>query len=206
VVSERFPRGGAVTLSAIGGVGMLSAGFLGSPAIGFQQDYYASEKLQQESRSTYDRYAVEKDKVFLGVFKTKGLDGAKVGLMELEAKVLKGQAAGATKGDKATAENAAKELAKTLERLRSSSDVESRQLASWFEADKKYVPVDEKPVEEAGLFGSRMALKWTAVVPATMAVLYLLIILYFRLQGGYKPVHLDLAGEATGGKGWSDEA
>ncbi|HMC66137.1 MAG TPA: MFS transporter, partial [Gemmataceae bacterium] len=32
VVSERFPKGGAVTLSAIGGVGMLSAGFLGSPA------------------------------------------------------------------------------------------------------------------------------------------------------------------------------
>ena len=34
VVSERFPRGGAVTLSAIGGVGMLSAGFLGAPGIG----------------------------------------------------------------------------------------------------------------------------------------------------------------------------
>jgi hypothetical protein len=51
-----------------------------------------------------------------------------------------------------------------------------------------------------------MALKWTAVVPATMAVLYLLIILGFMLKGGYKPVHLDLAGEATAGKGWTDEA
>jgi hypothetical protein len=35
------------------------------------------------------------------------------------------------------------------------------------------------------LFGSRMALRITAAIPATMAVLYLLLILYFRLRGGY---------------------
>jgi MFS family permease len=34
VVSERFPRGGALTLGAIGGIGMLSAGLLGGPGIG----------------------------------------------------------------------------------------------------------------------------------------------------------------------------
>jgi MFS family permease len=206
VVSERFPRGGAVTLSAIGGVGMLSAGFLGSPGIGFQQDHYASEKLQAESRATHDRYVVDQDKVFLGVFKTKGLDGAKVGLMELEAKIVAGNKSGASKADKDAAKGAAEELAKTLERLRNSPDAENRQLAAWFDGNKQYVPIDDKPVEEAGLFGSRMALKWTALVPATMAVLYLLIIFYFKLQGGYKPVHLDLAGESTEGKGWTDEA
>ena len=42
VVSEQFPQGGAITIGAIGGVGMLSAGLLGGPAIGFEQDYYAS--------------------------------------------------------------------------------------------------------------------------------------------------------------------
>ena len=31
-----------------------------------------------------------------------------------------------------------------------------------------------------------MALTWTAGIPATMAVGYLLLILYFRLRGGYK--------------------
>src|SRR5262249_2088180 len=116
VVSEQFPRGGAVTLSAIGGVGMLSAGFLGSPGIGFQQDHFASEKLQAEVPATYERYAVEKDKVFLGVFKTKGLDGAKVGLLELDAKIVEGAKEGATKEQKDAAKGAAEELTLTLER------------------------------------------------------------------------------------------
>ena len=48
VVSEQFPRGGAITIGAIGGVGMLSAGLLGGPGIGFEQDHYASENLQGE--------------------------------------------------------------------------------------------------------------------------------------------------------------
>ena len=56
VASERFPRGGAVSIGMLGGVGMLSAGLLGGPAIGFQQDYYASQKLQQESPEAYERY------------------------------------------------------------------------------------------------------------------------------------------------------
>ena len=38
----------------------------------------------------------------------------------------------------------------------------------------------------AGLFGGRVALQLTAAVPATMALLYLLLILYFRTRGGYK--------------------
>ena len=49
VVSEQFPRGGAITIGAIGGVGMLSAGLLGGPGIGFEQDYYASGKLKKDA-------------------------------------------------------------------------------------------------------------------------------------------------------------
>jgi len=44
---------------------------------------------------------------------------------------------------------------------------------------------DEPPVKEARLEGGRMALTWTAAVPATMALGYLLLILYFRSKGGY---------------------
>ncbi len=177
VVSERFPRGGAVTLSAIGGVGMLSAGFLGSPGIGHKQDYYASSELREKAPSTYERYAVEKEKTFLWVFKAKGLDGAKVGLLELGAKA---------KTDK----EAAAELAKTLDKLRKSGDPDQQALARWWDMDQQYVSEDNKPVDEATLYGGRMALKWTAVVPATMAVLYLLLILYFKAQGGYKRVEI----------------
>ncbi|MEZ6054583.1 MAG: hypothetical protein R3B91_14385 [Planctomycetaceae bacterium] len=43
-----------------------------------------------------------------------------------------------------------------------------------------------------------MALKYTAYVPAMMAVLYLCLIIGFKMAGGYKPVHLDEAPESLG--------
>jgi hypothetical protein len=43
-----------------------------------------------------------------------------------------------------------------------------------------------------------MALIWTAAVPAAMAVLYLLLLGYFKLIGGYKPVVLESGGTELG--------
>jgi hypothetical protein len=81
VVSEQFPRGGAITIGAIGGVGMLSAGLLGGPGIGFKQDYYASDSLRQKDPAVYERYKAPAPNEFLA-FQTVGLDGAKVGVLE----------------------------------------------------------------------------------------------------------------------------
>ena len=39
-----------------------------------------------------------------------------------------------------------------------------------------------------------MALQLTAAIPATMAILYLALILYFRAKGGYKQVHIEGSG------------
>lgn len=210
VVSERFPRGGALTLGAIGGVGALSAGFLGGPGIGFKQDYYASEELKDTHPKTYDRYAVDKDNTFLGIFKTKGLDNAKVGLLVLEDKVLSNrrdaekiaaQLAALSQGPKAQelekakkqkekqAKDDANELELTVKKLRESKVPEQKQLASWWDVNKKFAAQDGKPVETANLYGGQMALALTAIVPAVMAILYLFLILYFRIgHGGYKPV------------------
>lgn len=49
VVSEQFPKGGAITIGAIGGIGMLSAGLLGTPGIGFKQDFNASANLKENA-------------------------------------------------------------------------------------------------------------------------------------------------------------
>ena len=53
-----------------------------------------------------------------------------------------------------------------------------------------------------------MALKLTSYVPAAMAVLYLLLILFFKARGGYKPVEVaessgdgDQSPEAAAGEG-----
>src|SRR4030095_9090591 len=65
VVSERFPRGGALTMGTTAGIGMLSAGLLGTPGIGYIQDYYASQQLSREAPTVYARFAAETQSRFL---------------------------------------------------------------------------------------------------------------------------------------------
>lgn len=45
VVSEQYPRGGALMLNAIAGVGMIAVGTIGNPGIGYFQDQAFSEEL-----------------------------------------------------------------------------------------------------------------------------------------------------------------
>jgi MFS family permease len=177
VVGERFPKGGALAMGIVGGVGMLSAGFLGGPGIGYKQDRNASAKLEQTAPETYARYRAESENRFLVFKPIAGLDGAKVAVLT----------------DKA---GPGKTLAADLERLKASGkeDKNLLALAQWWEGAKNYIDVDKKPVEEAGVYGGRQALKLTALIPATMAVGFLLLVVYFRMRGGYKAVHLDSSG------------
>ena len=43
VASDRYPRTGAVAISAMGGIGMLSAGVIGGPGLGYAKDRFAAE-------------------------------------------------------------------------------------------------------------------------------------------------------------------
>lgn len=81
VVSERFPKGGALTLGAVGGIGMLSAGLLGGPGIGYKQDYFASEFIQEEHPAIYQEYVSDSKQGFLFFGEIAGMDGAKVGAL-----------------------------------------------------------------------------------------------------------------------------
>jgi hypothetical protein len=89
VVSEQFPRGGALTLGAIGGIGMLSAGLLGGPGIGYTQDYFASQYLKEKNQAVYEKFVAQDEHAFLIFPSIAGLDGSKVGaLMEKNAEEL----------------------------------------------------------------------------------------------------------------------
>ncbi|MCA9041052.1 MAG: MFS transporter, partial [Planctomycetaceae bacterium] len=86
VVGERFPQGGAISMGALGGIGMLSAGLLGGPGIGYKQDYFASQQLQEESQETYDEFKSGSEKGFLFFPEIAGLDGEKVGVLKEKKK------------------------------------------------------------------------------------------------------------------------
>jgi len=66
VVSEQFPKGGALTLNATGGVGMLAVGVLGAPFIGLLQENALSSDLKKQQPSIYAsvKADVDKDSVF----------------------------------------------------------------------------------------------------------------------------------------------
>jgi MFS family permease len=78
VVGERFPRGGALAMGAMGGIGMLSAGVLGGPGIGYTQDVNMSAKLEQLSPAAYEEVASPEENRFLFFPPVRGFDGSKV--------------------------------------------------------------------------------------------------------------------------------
>jgi MFS family permease len=173
VVSERFPKGGALTIGAMGGIGMLSAGFLGGPALGYKQDYAATNHLKELSPAVYDRYKADTPRgLYNLVPEIAGLDGSKVAVVQDDGAQL------------------AMDLENTAKAGRE-PDAATARLNAWWQTAKVTKTEDKPMVEESVLFGGQQALRWTAYVPMTMAVLYLLLVLIFKAKGGYKQVHLD---------------
>ena len=169
VVSEQFPKGGAITIGAAGGVGMLAAGLLGGPGIGFLQDKNASENLRSADAAVFERYRAPKENEFLWL-KAVGLDGAKVGVLEDGGK---------------EAERALALLEK--EQAKPETVAAQRELVAWWTDTAAPTRAADQPlVEAAGLFGGRQALKLTALVPATMFVCYALLLAWFKARGGYQ--------------------
>jgi hypothetical protein len=148
VASDRFPRTGAVAISIMGGIGMMSAGLLGGPGLGYAKDRFAGEALKEKSVPVFESYKNDKPSTFLFFAGAVGLDGKKFG-----------------------------DINKKIE-------------------DKMELTAEETMVSEASIAGDRKTLKADAFIPATMAVIFLLLIFYFMSIGGYKPVQIEGAAKA----------
>jgi MFS family permease len=139
VVGDRFPRTGAVAMSIMGGIGMMSAGLLGGPGLGYAKDRFTAEHLMATAPVVYERYKAPAPSRFLFLREATGLDGTKLA----EAQTAKPRTA------------------------------------------------EQEIVAEASIIGDRQTLKADAFIPAVMATIYVLLFVYFRATGGYKPVHID---------------
>jgi len=139
VASDRFPRCGAVAISIMGGIGMMSAGLVGSPGLGYAKDRFSGEELAKNPPA-YEEFKAGQSSQWLFFKEVHGIDGQK-----LEA-------------------------------------------ARKIEAEKRS-PTQIAAID-SDLKGNRRTLKADSFIPATMAAIYLLLFLYFRAIGGYKPVHI----------------
>lgn len=141
VIGDRFPHTGAVAMSIMGGIGMLSAGLIGGPGLGYGKDRFAGEELQKANPALYAEYKAEKPSTFLNLKSTAvfGLDGTKLA--------------------------AAKEA-------------------------KEKTP-EQQTVVAADQRGDRATLKADSFIPATMAVIYLILFFFFKAIGGYKVIRID---------------
>ena len=52
---------------------------------------------------------------------------------------------------------------------------------------------EQRIVSDASIVGDRETLKADSFIPAAMAAIYLLLFLYFKAIGGYKPLRIDEA-------------
>ena len=210
VISERFPKGGALALGLSGGVGMIGAGILGTSGIGYKQDYFAVEHLKEdkEGQRTLSRYEAKNDKGETDkkpfplvtsllpdqVPPTPGIDGAKWAVFEEYKGSL--DASGKPKPDSKTT------LQKDLDKLRQQEaegkpvpaklkDELTKRAIWWDSEGRPSYKEDVIPLEAARMHGAKMALLYTAFVPLGLAIGFMILIAYFYFTGGYKQVHLE---------------
>lgn len=141
VVSDRFPSTGAVAMSIMGGIGMLSVGQLGGPGLGYGKDRFTAEHMTQNGHAAVlEANKSEKPSKWLGFEQVTALDGKKL--------------------------EEAKHVAK----------------------DKR--TPEETAMVEGEIAGSRKTLRSDALLPVGMGVIYLLLLIYFKSIGGYRPLTL----------------
>jgi hypothetical protein len=61
LTSEQCPRGGALTLNAMGGIGMLAVGILGAPFLGYMQESSTTRQLQAANPALYEQVMSKQD-------------------------------------------------------------------------------------------------------------------------------------------------
>lgn len=64
VVADRFPRGGAMTMNVVAGVGMLAVGIVGAPFMGYLQDREVNDNLAASNPALHDTVIERKSSIF----------------------------------------------------------------------------------------------------------------------------------------------
>ena len=200
VASDRFPRTGAVAISIMGGIGMMSAGLIGSEGLGYGKDRFSAAALEESAPDTYNEYKVgEGDaKGFLFFEKVQAIDGAKLAAVQgklgnarailaagsLEKAGLVKDVKGLEGEEKTNAVKSEADLVALEATLQEAGVLKADGNTNFLADGMKGLTASEQKVQEASIAGDRQTLKADSVFPLAMAVIYLLMMLYFKSKGG----------------------
>lgn len=165
VASDRFPRTGAIAISLMGGIGMLSAGLVGGPGLGYAKDRFGGAELRATAPELQPQYEAKEASQWFVFEASKGIDGKQLGAVNKKLRDAR----------EALAKEGVADPAKGLEKL----------------------TAEERKVIAASIAGDRKTLRVDSFIPATMAVIYLLLALWFRTQGGYRVLRIGDDGETV---------
>ena len=206
VAAERFPKGGAMTLNTLGGVGMLGVGVVGAPLLGFFQDTGVSAQLESQNPALYKKVIADKKKEAL-VTSYLAVDPKKQAKIDLPVALYDTiekikQDSGKT-GDELAgiiadnkdyqgtmrelyAQFVKKEdekLPATFNTIREGVEKSSLVISS----EEDYKPLKEESDQLKSITGAvqKETLATVALLPCGMLVCYLILIMYFKSQGGY---------------------
>jgi MFS family permease len=165
VVGDRFPRTGAVAMSLMGGIGMLSVGLLGGPGLGYARDRFSAGELKEADATLYAEVKS---------------DGAPSSFLNFEA-VQPIDPSILNPAKDAYAAKMAVEKGSENEKVIAKADT---------------LTPEQELIAKSDIQGNRQVLKVDSLIPAVMAVIFLLLMLYFRATGGYRPLSIE---EVSGG-------
>ena len=178
VVSEQCPKGGALTLNAVGGVGMLAVGVLGFPFIGLLQANATSAQLTAQSPEVAKQIVEEK----VGIFGTyRAVEPARLAALTPKVEAANKIRAAVTaeltqKSGVAPSEEQLKEA------LAANAEFAAIVSTPAFEEQSSIVEKVTQITDSA----SKGALATMAIFPCIMLAAYVALFLYFKSQGGYK--------------------
>lgn len=216
VVAEQTPKGGALTLNAISGIGMIAVGTLGFPFIGALQSNQENRAVLnapiskelpglvvKDSQTELEKLTVLEDKKIYEIIHYQKFDdkkfaglvnaltpAARFKLEAAEVTVKEGQLVTGVKVDD-NAVKAAKVDPKTTLVL---ADATGKHLELAKKDIAKIRPGVLEQISDLRGKSKQGALAFMAIFPAIMLVSYLILIGYFKAKGGYKPVHLGAEG------------
>lgn len=201
VGSDRFPKTGAIAISIMGGVGMMSAGLIGAPGLGYAKDRFTGEALKEVDEAVYTEYTANSTPasfLFFGEVLPASVAGVQGDISDAR-KILENGGVDPLDEEELKSMTDVEREAVTAEHTRKTA-IETRLVAAEVltkgeagdPADAIEILSDsERKAYLASIEGDRRMLRADAFIPATMAVIYLLMLLYFKSIGGYKVVHIN---------------